>query len=130
MVKGFKLKGIFHPTGNKKGKKSSKQKSVKPKEFKIFGFGEKKIGSIEDVTRKVTEDFKERDVLTRENEKWVEEIENKPMSEFNLSRKRKIKNNVNEIRRLEKDIKNNIKTLNKEQQMTLPVEIISEVRTF
>ncbi len=126
MVKGFKKGGKFRPTGNKS--KSSKQKSVEP--FSIKLFGEKKKGSIADVTKRVKADFKERERLSDENTMLVSEVEENPSSEFNISRRTKIKKNVGEIKRLQKDIKKNIKSLNKEQQQKLPVEIVSEVRTF
>lgn len=126
MAKGFKRKGKFIPTG-KKGN-SSKQKSVEP--FSIKLFGEKKKGSVADVTKRVKSDFKERERLSDENTMLVSEVEENPTSEFNASRRTKIKKNVEEMKRLQKDIKKNIKTLNKEQQQKLPVAIVSEVRTF
>jgi len=126
MVKGFKKNGKFIPTG-KKGK-SSKQKSIEP--FSIKLFGEKKKGSVADVTKRVKSDFKERERLSDENSMLVSEVEENPTSEFNNSRRTKIKKNVKEIKRLQKDISKNIKSLNKEQQQKLPIAIVSEVRTF
>jgi len=126
MAKGFKKGGKFRPTGNKG--KSSKQKSIEP--FSIKLFGEKKKGSVADVTKRVKSDFKERERLSDENSMLVSEVEENPASEFNNSRRTKIKKNVGEIKRLQKDIRKNIKSLNKEQQQKLPIAIVSEVRTF
>jgi len=126
MAKGFKKNGKFIPTGKKS--KSSKQKSVEP--FSIKLFGEKKKASVADVTKRVKSDFKERERLSDENSMLVSEVEDNPASEFNNSRRTKIKKNVKEIKRLQKDIRKNIKSLNKEQQQKLPIAIVSEVRTF
>jgi len=127
MAKGFKRRGKFRPTGNRKGK-SSKEKSVNPLSISIFGKKEKL--SIQEVTSRVKSGLKERERLSDENTMLVSEVENNPMSEFNISRRSKIQKNVGEIKRLQKAIKNNIKLLKKDQQKKLPIEIVSEVRTF
>jgi len=127
LAKGFKRRGKFRPTGNTKGK-SSKEKSVDPLSIRIFGKKEKL--SIQEVTSRVKSGLKERERLSDENTMLVSEVEANPMSEFNISRRNKIQKNVGEIKRLQKAIKNNIKSLKKDQQRKLPIEIVSEVRTF
>ncbi len=126
MVKGFKKKGKFIATGNKK-MKSSKSKSTGT--FGIKLFKEKEPVSRGKVTSRIKADLNARKNLREKNTMLVSEIEDNPESEFNIPRRQKIKTNNAEIKRLNKDIKNNFKSLSKEQQQQLPIEVQSRLRT-
>ncbi len=126
MAKGFKRKGKFVPTSSKK-KKSSKSKSTGT--FGIKLFKEKEPVSASKVTSRIKADLKARKVLREKNTMLVSEIEDNPESEFNIPRRNKIKTNNGEIKRLNKDIKENFNSLSKEQKENLPVEVQSRLRT-
>ncbi len=126
MAKGFKKKGKFIPTGNKK-KKSSKSKSTGT--FGIKLFKEKEPVSASKVTSRIKADLNSRKNLREKNTMLVSEIEDNPESEFNIPRRNKIKTNNGEIKRLNKDIKENFNSLSKEQKENLPVEVQSRLRT-
>ena len=125
LTKGFKKDGKFRPTGKKKGKSS------KPKSTEVFGIKlfQKEPVSAGKVTTRIKADLNARQELREKNTLLVSEIEDNPQSEFNIPRRNKIKTNNGEIKRLNKDIKNNFNSLNKEQKEKLPVEIQSQLRT-
>lgn len=125
MAKGFKKKGKFIPTGNKKGK-SSKPKSISP--FGIKLFKEKEPVSAGQVISRIKSDLNARTMIKEKNTMLVSEIEDNPSSEFNIPRRQKIQKNNEEVKRLQKDIKNNFKALNKEQKQKLPIELQSQLR--
>ena len=125
MSNGFKKDGKFRPTGKKK------RKSSKPKSTEVFGIKlfQKEPVSTGKVTTRIKADLNARQELREKNTMLVSEIEDNPQSEFNIPRRKKIKTNNGEINRLNKDIKNNFNSLNKEQKEKLPVEIQSQLRT-
>ncbi len=125
LAKGFKKDGKFRPTGKKK-RKSSKSKSTEVFGIKLF---EKEPVSAGKVTTRIKADLNARQELREKNTMLVSEIEDNPQSEFNIPRRDKIKTNNGEIKRLNKDIKNNFNSLSKEQKEKLPVEIQSQLRT-
>jgi len=125
MAKGFTKDGKFRPTGKKK-RKSSNSKSTEVFGIKLF---QKEPVSAGKVTTRIKADLNARQELREKNTMLVSEIEDNPQSEFNIPRRGKIKTNNGEIKRLNKDIKNNFNSLSKEQKEKLPVDIQSQLRT-
>jgi len=126
MAKGFKRKGKFRPTGNKK-KKSSKSKSTSTFGVKLF---QKEPVDAKKAVSNINSNLKTRQSLKEKNTMLVSEIEDNPNSEFNIPRRNKLQKNNAEIKRLDKDTKNNFNSLNKEQKQKLPVETQSQLRTL
>jgi len=125
MVKGFKKKGKFRPTTNKR-KKSSRSKTTGAFGIKLF---EKEPVNAGKVTSRIKADLNARQSLREKNTMLVSEIEDNPQSEFNIPRRDKIKTNNQEIKRLNNDIKKNFNSLSKVQKEKLPIEVQSQLRT-
>jgi len=123
MAKGFKKKGKFIPTASKT--KSTETKSTEPFGIKLF---QKKPVNTGQVVTRIKSDLNARAEIKEKNTMLVSEIEDNPSSEFNIPRRQKIKKNNAEVNRLQKDIKNNFKSLNKEQKEKLPIELQSQLR--
>lgn len=124
MARGFKKGGKFIPTGKKS--KSSKSKSTEP--FGIKLFKEKEPVKASKVISRIKSDLNTRTKIKEKNTMLVSEIEDNPTSEFNIPRRKKIQRNNEEVKRLQKDIKNSFKSLNKEQKQKLPIELQSQLR--
>ncbi len=123
MAKGFKRKGKFIPTTSKK--KSTEKKSTQPFGIKLF---QKEPANAGQVITRIKSDLNARSQIKEKNTMLVSEIEDNPTSEFNIPRRQKIQKNNAEVNRLQKDIKNNFKSLNKEQKQKLPIELQSQLR--
>jgi len=126
MAKGFKRKGKFRPTGNKK-KKSSKSKSTSVFGVKLF---QKEPVDPKKAVSSINSNLKARQGLKEKNTMLVSEIEDNPNSEFNIPRRDKLQKNNTEIKRLDKDTKKNFNSLSKEQKQKLPIETQSQLRTL
>jgi len=126
MAKGFKRKGKFRPTGNKK-KKSNKSKSTSTFGVKLF---QKETVDPKNAVSNINSNLRARQSLKEKNTMLVSEIEDNPSSEFNIPRRNKLQKNNAEIKRLDKDTKNNFNSLSKEQKQKLPVETQSQLRTL
>lgn len=123
MAKGFTKGGKFRPTV-KKGE-SSKEKTTTPFGLKLF---QKEPANAGQVITRIRSDLNARSQIKEKNTMLVSEIEANPTSEFNIPRRQKIQKNNAEVNRLQKDIKNNFKSLNKEQKQKLPIELQSQLR--
>lgn len=126
MAKGFKRKGKFRPTGNKK-KKSNISKSTTVFGVKLF---QKEPVDPKKAVSSINSNLKTRQSLKEKNTMLVSEIEDNPNSEFNIPRRNKLQKNNAEIKRLDKDTKNNFNSLSKEQKQKLPIETKSQLRTL
>lgn len=127
MAKGFKKKGKFIPTGNKKNKSSREKSTGGIGGLKLF---QKIPVNFKKVLARIKADLNARRGLKEKNTMLVSEIEDNPASEFNEPRKDKLQVNNKEVSRLEKDIKTNTNSLSKEQKQKIPVDVQSELRTL
>jgi hypothetical protein len=121
----------FHPINNKtrKVRYGGKQRNV--------GVGIK-LGKEKPpagkIKKEITADLAFRQTLVDKNEALFEKIELGSSGEgetgFTKERREQFKDNRDVIKDLQKDIKNNIKRLDKEDRQTLPTEQKNQVRTF
>ncbi len=86
------------------------------------------------IKKEITTDLEFRQTLVDKNEALFEKIELGSSGEgetgFTKERREQFKDNRDVIKDLQKDIKNNIKRLDKEDRKTLPTEVKNQVRTF
>jgi len=126
----------FHPINNKtrKVRYGGKQRQVgvgiklgKPKS------PAEKIKMDKKIKQDITTDLAFRNELFAKNELLFEKIEagsGEGETGFTKERREQFKDNREVIKSLEKDIKNNIKRLDKEDRKTLPTNVKNDVRTF
>ncbi len=131
MSTGFRDKNKkFHPINNKKRKVRYGGKSRNVGVGIRLGKPKPPAGKIK---KDIDKDLKFRKELTTKNDELFEKIETgsvEGVTEFTQSRQEQFKKNKEIIKDLEKDIKNNIKRLDKEDRKTLPVSVKNDVRTF
>lgn len=85
------------------------------------------------IKKEINDDLAFRKELVDKNESLFEKIEagtGENESPFTKERQDQFKQNRDVIKDLEKDIKNNIKRLDKEDRKTLPTNVKNDVRTF
>jgi len=120
----------FHPINNKTRKVRYSGTTRKVGVPITLGKPKPPAGKIK---KEINEDLKFRNELTIKNEALFEKIEEgtgENESGFTKERREQFKKNREVIRDLEKDIKNNIKRLDKEDRKTLPTNVKNDVRTF
>jgi len=131
MSTGFTKNKKFHPINNKKrmvrygGKQRTVGVGIK------LGKEKPPAGKIK---KEINEDLAFRKELVDKNEALFEKIEAGASGEgetgFTKERREQFKDNRDVIKDLQKDIKNNIKRLDKEDRKTLPTKVKNDVRTF
>lgn len=132
MSTGFRDKNKkFHPINNKKRMVRYGGKTRKIGVGIKLGKPKPPAGKIK---KEINEDLEFRKDLVDKNEILFERIEASSSGEsetgFTKERREQFKDNRDVIKDLQKDIKNNIKRLDKEDRQNLPKKVRNEVKTF
>ncbi len=132
MSTGFRDKNKkFHPINNKKRMVRYGGKTRRIGVGIKLGKEKQPTGKIK---KEIDEDLKFRKELVDKNEVLFEKIELGSTGEgdsgFTKERREQFKDNRDVIKDLQKDIKNNIKRLDKEDRENLPKSVRNEVKTF
>jgi len=120
----------FHPINNKKRMVRYSGKTRKIGVGIKLGKPKPPAGKIK---AEINSDLAFRKELVDKNEVLFEKIEagtGENESSFTKERQEQFKQNREVIKDLQKDIKNNIKRLDKEDRKTLPTNVKNDVRTF